>query len=60
MEPKKREPHIVPFDPKKKFKGDFANIKTIKGGFKAEKLEQKKFRLDTIKNPFQVDDSSDE
>lgn len=51
----------MPFDPKKKFRGDFAHIKTVKGGFKAEKLEQKKFQLDTIRNPFGVaDDSSEE
>lgn len=29
-------------------------MKTVKGGFKAEKLEHKKFQLDTIKNPFAV------
>lgn len=37
-ETKKKEPNIVPFDPKKKFRGDRSNVKVIKGGFKAEKL----------------------
>ena len=50
----------MPFDAKKKFRGDFAHIKTVKGGFKAEKLEQKKFQLDTIRNPFDVDESDSE
>lgn len=33
-----------------------ANIKTVKGGFKPEKLEKKKFELGVISNPFAVDD----
>lgn len=57
---RKREPHIVPFNAKKTFRGDFAHIKTVKGGFKAEKLQQKKYHLNTIKNPFEVDSSSSE
>lgn len=32
------------------------NIKTVKGGFKPEKLERKKFELNAIDNPFAVDD----
>lgn len=37
------------------------NIKTVKGGFKPEKLERKKFELNAIENPFAIqdDDSSD-
>lgn len=33
----------------------------MKGGFKAEKLEKKKFHLDTVKNPFSfgAEDDSD-
>lgn len=38
-------------------KGAQGNIKTIKGGFKQEKLEKKKFELNAIDNPFAVDDS---
>jgi len=35
-------------------------MKTVKGGFKAEKLEKKKFYLDAVRNPFDMgDDSSD-
>lgn len=52
-EGKKKEANVVPFDAKKKFRGgEFAHLKTVKGGFKAEKLEKKKFHLDTVKNPF--------
>ena len=38
------------------------NIKTVKGGFKPEKLEKKKFQLNAIDNPFAIgdDDSADE
>ncbi len=32
----------------------------MKGGFKAEKLERKKFELNTAKNPFDMGDDSDE
>lgn len=32
------------------------HIKTVKGGFKPEKLEKKKFDLGAIVNPFVVDD----
>ena len=53
---KKKEQVIVPFDPKKRFRGDFGHLKTVKGGFKAEKLEKKKFELDTINNPFAMGD----
>ena len=52
----------MPFDAKKKFRGgEFAHLKTVKGGFKAEKLEKKTFHLDTVKNPFAFanQDSSD-
>lgn len=37
------------------------NIKTVKGGFKPEKLQTKKFELNAIDNPFAVndDDSSE-
>lgn len=50
----------MPFDPKKRFRGDFAHLKTVKGGFKAEKLEKKKFELNAINNPFAMGDDSDE
>lgn len=36
-------------------------MKTVKGGFKPEKLEKKKFQLDTVRNPFDLgDDDSEE
>lgn len=56
----RKEHNIVAFDAKKKFRGEHGPMKTVKGGFKAEKLEQRKFQLDTIKNPFAVEDSSSE
>jgi hypothetical protein len=59
-EGKKKDVNIVPFDAKKKFRGgEFSNLKTVKGGFKAEKLEKKKFHLDTVKNPFAFAADSD-
>jgi hypothetical protein len=56
----RKEHNIVAFDAKKKFRGEHGPMKTVKGGFKAEKLEQRKFQLDTIRNPFAVEDSSSE
>lgn len=49
----------MPFDPRR-MKGR-GNIKTVKGGFKPEKMEKKKFELNAIDNPFALgnDDSSD-
>jgi hypothetical protein len=47
----RKEHNIVAFDAKKKFRGEHGPMKTVKGGFKAEKLEQRKFQLDTIRNP---------
>jgi len=35
-------------------------MKTVKGGFKAEKLERKKFELNTVKNPFDLGNDSEE
>lgn len=34
------------------------HIKTVKGGFKPEKLEKKKFELNAINNPFAFGDGS--
>ena len=31
-------------------------MKTVKGGFKPEKLEKKKFQLNTADNPFDLGD----
>ena len=50
----------MPFDPKKRFRTDLDRLKTVKGGFKAEKLEKKKFELNTIKNPFAMEEESEE
>lgn len=41
-------------------RGGFANVKTVKGGFKPEKLEKRKFNLDAINNPFDIGQDSDE
>lgn len=50
----------MPFDPKKKFRGGtISNIKTVKGGFKPEKVEKKPFFLDIVKNPFEIDSNED-
>lgn len=40
-------------------KGAHGNIKTVKGGFKPEKLEKKKFELNAINNPFALNDDED-
>lgn len=40
-------------------KGAQGHIKTVKGGFKQEKLEKKKFELNAIDNPFALDQSDD-
>lgn len=34
----------------------YSNMKTVKGGFKPEKLEKKKFHLAAVKNPFDLGD----
>jgi hypothetical protein len=34
-------------------------MKTVKGGFKPEKLEKKKFQLNTADNPFDLGEDSD-
>jgi hypothetical protein len=31
-------------------------MKTVKGGFKPEKLEKRKFHLDAVRNPFDMGD----
>lgn len=36
------------------------NIKTVKGGFKPEKLVKRKFELNAIDNPFAVNDDDSE
>jgi hypothetical protein len=55
----RREQKITAFDPRRIRGG---GMRTIKGGFRPEKLEQKKFKLDAIENPFSFggDDSADE
>ena len=35
-------------------------MKTVKGGFKPEKLEKKKFHLDAVRNPFDLGDEESE
>lgn len=35
------------------------NIKTVKGGFKPEKLVKKKFELNSINNPFAIDNDTE-
>lgn len=35
------------------------NIKTVKGGFKPEKLVKKKFELNSINNPFAIGNDSE-
>jgi hypothetical protein len=51
----------VPFDPRR-MKGAHGHMKTVKGGFKPEKVVEKKFKLDAIVNPYSIDgeDDSDE
>lgn len=41
-------------------KGAHANIRTVRGGFKPEKLEKKRFELNAIANPFATGDDSSE
>jgi hypothetical protein len=44
-------------------KGAYGHIKTVKGGFRPEKVVEKRFKLDAIDNPFSItgeDDSEEE
>lgn len=41
-------------------RGGFGNMKTVKGGFKPERLEKKKFQLDAVRNPFDLGDDESE